>query len=33
MNEGTSPVKEGRIALQSEGGKLAFRNITIKEKK
>ena len=33
MNEGTSPVKEGRIALQSEGGKLAFRNVVIKEKK
>ena len=33
MNEGTSPVAEGRIALQSEGGKLAFRNIVLREKK
>ncbi|MDR1455052.1 MAG: DUF1080 domain-containing protein [Tannerella sp.] len=29
QNVGTSPVKEGHIGLQSEGGKIAFRNISL----
>jgi hypothetical protein len=29
QNAGTSPVKEGHIGLQSEGGKVQFRNVTV----
>ncbi|MDR2140074.1 MAG: DUF1080 domain-containing protein [Tannerella sp.] len=29
QNVGTCPVKEGAIGLQSEGGKIAFRNMTV----
>jgi Domain of Unknown Function (DUF1080). len=29
QNEGTSPVKEGHIGLQSEGKRIQFRNITL----
>ncbi|MDR1675932.1 MAG: DUF1080 domain-containing protein, partial [Tannerella sp.] len=28
-NTGTSPVREGYIGLQSEGSKIAFRNMTV----
>ncbi|MCQ2119815.1 MAG: DUF1080 domain-containing protein [Bacteroidales bacterium] len=31
QNEGTNEVKEGRIALQSEGGPIRFRSVKIKE--
>ena len=29
QNEGTNPVKEGHIGLQSEGKKIKFRNVTL----
>ena len=29
QNEGTNPVKEGHIGLQSEGKKIKFRNVTV----